>query len=198
MNASNLSIRWISWLRWLLTTFTGLVAGLIIFALIGSLLGTAGEEAPPFVFGLVLGTIFGTAFGVAHWIFLRRYIPGAGPWIPATIIAFALAAVVIFGLLNGKNSESSLLLRISHAILVGLSLGIAQWLVLRTKIARPTYFWILFSLCGWIIGELTGIAMESLSEPPLPLMATFFVGASLPGIGMVWLLRRQSQVGAVK
>jgi hypothetical protein len=195
MNTSYPTIRWTAWFKWLGATLIGLIAGLVVFIVVGSLLGEAGEEAPPVIFGLVLGTIFGTAFGVAHWLFLRRYLPGTRGWVPATIVAFALAAAIIFGLLNPENSESSLLLRMSHAAVVGLSLGFAQWLVLRGKLAQPAYLWILFSLGGWIMGELTGFALESMqAEPPLPLMATFLAGASLPGIGLIWLLRQRFQV----
>ena len=196
---TNPSIRWISWFKWFVATLIGLIAGLVVFFLIGVTVGEfIDEEFPPFVFGIVLGTIFGTAFGIAHWLFLRRYLPGTGGWIPATIVAFALAAAIIFGLLNPENSEPSVLLRISHSIVAGLSLGFAQWLVLRTRLALPASLWILFSLGGWIIGELTGIAMENLAEEPLPLMATFLVGASLPGIGMIWLLRQHFQTTGVE
>lgn len=198
MNASHPPILWTSWLKWLLVTFIGLVAGLIIFVLIGSLLGTAGEEAPPFVFGLVLGAIFGTAFGVAHWIFLRRYIPGLAAWIPATTVAFAFAAMIIFGLLDGDNQEPSNLVRISHAALVGFSLGIAQWLVIRNRLGKQAGLWIVFSVVGWMLGEFTGIILTDLAEEPLPLMVIFLVGASLPGIGIVWLLQRKFQGGTVK
>jgi len=191
------SIRWISWLKWFVATLVGLIAGLAVFIIVGSLLGAVGvEEAPPFVFGTVLGTIFGTAFGIAHWLFLRRYLPGTGGWVPATIVAFALAAALVFGLLNGENSEPSFLLRISHATVVGLFLGFAQWLVLRKRLHRQAYLWIVFSVVGWILGEITGIMMANLAGPPLDLMLTFLVGASLPGIGMVWLLQRQLQVDA--
>jgi hypothetical protein len=196
MNSSYSSLSWTAWFKWLAITLLGLVAGLVIFIVIGSVLGETGEEAPPVIFGLVLGTIFGTTFGITQWRFLRQYIPGTGAWVPATIVAFALAAAIIFGLLNPENSESSLLLRISHATLIGLALGFAQWLVLRDKVTRPTYLWILFSLGAWIIGELTGVVLENMQvESPLPLMATFLVGASLPGIGMIWLLRQHIPSG---
>lgn len=190
---TNPSIRWTAWFRWFAATLIGLVAGLAVFFLIGVTLGEFIDEAfPEFVFGIILGTIFGTAFGVAHWLFLRRYVTGIGAWVPATIIAFALAAALIFGWLNPENAEASIPLRISHAIVVGLSLGFAQWPVLRTGLGRSANLWILFSLGGWIIGELTGIVMGNLVEEPLPLMATFLVGASVTGIGMIWLLSQPS------
>lgn len=194
MKASTTSMGWATWLRWLLVSFIALITGLVVFILVGSSLGEAIDQAPPFVFGLVLGAIFGSAFGIAHWFFLRRFLPGITAWIRATMIGFTFAAAIIFGLLEGDGSESSLFLRIIHAVLIGLSLGFAQWLVLRNRLAQTAYLWILFSLGAWVIGELTGIALEGLAEPPLPLMAIFMVGASLPGIGMVWLLQQAPQV----
>lgn len=189
----NLTIRWTAWLRWFAATLVGLLAGLVVFFLIGVTAGEYLDETfPEFVFGIMLGTIFGTAFGVAHWLFLRQYTPGIGAWIPATALGFALGAAIVFGLLNPEGSEAVLALRISHAVVVGLSLGVAQWLVLRATVAGPTHLWILFSSGAWILGEITGIALEKVAEEPLPLMATFLVGASLSGMGMIWLLMQAS------
>jgi hypothetical protein len=130
------SIRWTAWFRWLLATFLGLLGGFAVFLMIGT---TAGEFIdavfPSFVFGLILGAIFGTAFGIAHWLFLRRYLEGIGIWIPTTALAFTLAAAAIFGLFGDENPEQvTFLMRLSHGILVGMSLGVAQWLVLRSKL----------------------------------------------------------------
>jgi hypothetical protein len=189
-----ISLRWTAWFKWLAATLIGLVAGLVVFFLIGVTFGEYLDEAfPEFVFGIFLGTIFGTAFGIAHWVFLRRYVSGIGAWIPATAISFALAAAIIFGLLNPENGEASTGLRIGHAIVVGLSLGVAQWLVLRARVAGPAHLWILFSVGAWILGELTGIALGNVAEEPLPLMAIFLVGASLSGMGMIWLLMQASR-----
>lgn len=187
----NIPTGWAAWFRWFAVTLIGLIAGLVVFFIIGVTFGEFIDQAlPEFVFGIILGTIFGTAFGVAHWLFLRRYVSGMGAWIPATVIAFALAAALIFGWLNPESAETSIPLKISHAIVVGLSLGFAQSLVLRTRLARAANLWILFSLGGWIIGEITGIVMQNLVEEPIPLMANFLVGGSVPGIGMIWLLKQ--------
>lgn len=195
---TNSTVHWSAWFRWFAATLIGLFAGLAVFFLIGITLGEYIDEAfPEFVFGIILGTIFGTAFGVAHWLFLLRYTPGIGAWIPATALGFALGAAIVFGLLNPQGGEALLPLRISHAIVVGLSLGLAQWLVLRATVAGPTHLWIFFSVGAWILGEFTGIALENVAEEPLPLMAIFLVGASLSGLGIIWLLRQASRPGYV-
>jgi hypothetical protein len=137
-----------------------------------------------------LGVIFGTTFGLAHWLFLRPYLPGIKTWIFATVVAFALAAAIVFGLLNGDAADASIPLKISHAVVVGSCLGLAQWLVLRQNVDQA-YLWLVFSLVGWVVGEITGILIAVLADPPLELMAMFLVGMSLPGMGMVWLLQRQ-------
>jgi hypothetical protein len=190
MGSSLVSIRWISWFRWLLLMMAALLAGLIVFILVGSILGEAGEHAAPAVFGAFLGAIFGTAFGVAQWFFLRRFLSNTIFWIPATIVSFTLAAATIFGLLEGDSQETSLLLRISHGFLLGLILGVAQWLVLRNWQIPQSYLWIVFSILGWILGEVAGVLLSDLTVPPLDLLALFLVGSTLPGIGMVWLLKK--------
>ena len=190
MNSSLVSIRWTAWLRWLLYMFAALLVGLVIFILVGSVLGEVGEQAAPALFGAILGLIFGSAFGVAQWIFLRRFLPNTIAWIPATIVTFCLAAVIIFGLLEGDDQGSSLLLRISHGFLLGFFLGVAQWLILRNKRILQSYLWIVFSILGWVLGEMAGILLSDLVGPPLNLLALFLVGTTLPGIGMVWLLKQ--------
>lgn len=194
MTVSPLPLRWTAWFRWLLATFVGLIGGLVVFILIGVTAGEFIDETfPEVVFGVILGAIFGTAFGVAHRRFLRRHLPGITGWLPATILGFVLAAAIIFGLLN----DESVPMRLIHGALVGLSLGISQWLVLRGKLRGQVWLWTLFSLIGWTLGELTGIILTDLAEEPLPLMATFLVGASLTGVGMVWLLQQHFRAEAV-
>jgi hypothetical protein len=191
MITSNDPVRWTAWFRWLGLTLVGLVAGMIVFIVVGSFLGEAGDNSPSAIFGIVLGVIFGTTFSLAHWLFLRRYLAGLIPWIIATIIAFALAAAIVFGLLDGDAPDAAIPLKISHAMVVGSGLGLAQWLVLRKKVEQA-YRWIVFSIVGWVVGEITGILIAGIAGPPLDLMALFLVGMALPGIGMVWLLQKQS------
>lgn len=195
MNPSRPPITWTAWLRWLLFTFAGLVVGLVVFVLVGSSLGETGDEAPPILFGTILGVIFGSGFGVAHWLVLRRYLDGIASWIPATIAAFALAAAVVFSLLNGADPDSPLLLKLSHGGLLGLALGAAQWLVVRDKMNRQALLWIVVSIAGWTLGELAGVALAGAVEEPIPLMAVFLVGPSLTGAGYLWLLKHNLPPG---
>lgn len=188
------SVRWTSWLRWLGLTLAGLLGGLVVFFAVGVTMGEMLDELfPEFVFGLVLGAIFGTAFGLAHWLFLRRYISGIGAWVPATIIGFALGAAIVFGPLNTQDTDPSMLVRISHATSVGLSLGLMQWLVLRGRLFHHSYLWMVISVGAWIAGELAGTFLANLRvEEPIPLLTIFLIGASLSGIGMIWLLKEQA------
>ena len=166
-----------------------------IFVLIGDLSRENIDNAPPFLFGTILSAIFGASFGVAHWLFLRRYLSGIAAWILATFIAFIVGATIVFGLLDESNPESPPVIILIDGVVFGFTFG---WIVLRDKPVHRAYLWVLCSLGGWIIAELTGIALANLIEPPLDLVGLFLIGASLPGLGMVWLLRQTSPAEPAK
>jgi formate/nitrite transporter FocA (FNT family) len=65
------SIDWKLGLWWILATVGGLFLGL---AILFAGLGTAINNAPPFIFGLVLGCTFGLGCAVLQWLALRRLV----------------------------------------------------------------------------------------------------------------------------
>jgi peptidoglycan/LPS O-acetylase OafA/YrhL len=77
---------------------------------------------------------------------LRRFLPRMGWWVPATaggwLLGMSLVAAFI-RLLWMVRAEMGLTL-----IVMGLSIGFTQWLVLRHRLPRAGW-WIPASLLGW-------------------------------------------------
>jgi hypothetical protein len=119
-------------------------------------------------FRLVSGALGGTG----QWLVLRSWLPSIRSWVLATsvggAIAFALSnafwsATLISPSAVGMGAFSpsvSVVPLFVFAGISGLVLGIAQWLVLRTKLPQA-YWWIPLSSIG-MLGE--SIAIEGLQS----------------------------------
>jgi hypothetical protein len=123
---------WRFWFQWILATTLGWLVGLF-------LLGEVG---------------IGASIGVAQWLVLRREVTNAGWWIlvsaVAWLVGWELIAAGLF-LAPGTDLISSLIV----GALMGLVLGVGQWLLLR----RWTYsasLWIPANLSAWSVA-FTGI-----------------------------------------
>jgi hypothetical protein len=181
-------------IRWAIYSLLGFTVGIVGFVAVGVFAGDTIDSLPKFVFGVVLGAIFGSSFGIAQWRVLRRRLRPVAAWIIATIVGFVIGGAIIFGLMNGSEPDTMLLTKLAHGFLLGASLGVAQWLVVRTKLdgARP---WGAISVIGWVVAELVGVVLTALVGPPFDLLGLFLVGSVLPGVGMAWLLERASTSG---
>ncbi len=127
------------------------------------------------VLGEAIG--FGGAMAVGRGVFSLVGEPGTGPL--AELFVLALSASV--GLVEGA------------------SLGLAQWLVLRTVFPRlPLRHWVLYTAVGaalaWIIGMGAGSHAPAVSPPPVVLiaiiMAAGLVLGGLLGAAQALALRR--------
>jgi hypothetical protein len=190
-NPVHRSVGWGFWIRWAIYSLLGLIVGMFGFVTVGIFAGDAIDSLPEFVFGVVLGAIFGSSFGIAQWRVLRRRLRPVAAWIGATVVGIVVGGAIIFGLMNGSDPDTSLLTKLGHGLVLGASLGIAQWLVLRTKL-DDALLWVGISVVGWVAAELVGVALSALVGPPFNLLGLFLVGSVLPGVGMAWLLARAS------
>ena len=129
-----------------------------------------GDAIPP------LG-VQGLALGVAQWLIVRRYMPRAGWWAPATIIGVILIAVAPVVAYETQDPRSMWLKYESGGLLEGLVLGVAQWLVLRQHVRRAGW-WIVASAVGWLIAAFVGV----LSTTSIARM----IGPTALGTGAWW------------
>jgi hypothetical protein len=155
-------------IQWVALTVIGLVAGLAlalplgipIFAIVGAMAGT------PIVLGIV-----GLSLGTAQWPIIRRHLAPSGWWMVVSALGMALGLTAGVTLveqvgraLTGGQVNFRMLGVVARAgsfgvigILAGVSLGLAQWLVLRRH-APGCKAWI--GVNAWSLGA--GLACGSI------------------------------------
>jgi len=104
------------------------------------------------VLGIALGGEIGVGVfvGAAQWVVLRRYFSQAWWWILASTAGWIVGwAIITSGLFLSPGSGPFTAI-VSGAIF-GLTMGVAQWLILR-RWTRFAGLWILASIPGWTIG----------------------------------------------
>ena len=123
--------------------------------------------------------------GLLQYALLRPYLPRMGWWVLATTGGWLLGLGLILTSrwLNFWTYET---FDIDVAFIVlGLSIGIGQWLLLRRRLSRATW-WIGANLLGW--GGLALITRGSLDQ--FGLLAMGFLPACVTALALALLLNR--------
>jgi len=172
---------------WLLSGPLG-AALLLAFDLISKPL----NGLPSFLDGNILralGFLAALALTVAifQWLLLRPYLPHAGWWILVTGLGwlaggFLFIAAAILLLSQDLTSIAGVLLVFA---LLGLAVGLAQWLFLRRIFPRAGW-WVLVNVLAFVS---IALVLQSIYSP-LELAIILLPGIS-SGIGL-WLLMRQA------
>jgi hypothetical protein len=182
-------------LQWVGLTMLGLVAGLAltlplgvpIFAVVGAMAGT------PLVLGIV-----GLALGAAQWPIIRRHLSRSWLWIVASAFGMALgltAGVTLVEQVGRALTGGPVNFRMLGVagrslsfgvigVLGGVSLGLAQWLVLRPH-APNCKAWIRVNAlslgaglaCGSILADALVLKAGSLASTAVLLL----MGSSIAG-----------------
>ena len=119
--------------------------------------------------------IAGVLIGIFQWLVLQGRVARPWRWIAATGIGWVAGYLItLFTLPQG--------LAAFEGIIIGLTTGIAQWVILRRELHWAGW-WIIFSVIGWITGltllpglfltgtmagTLTGLCLEVLLRNPKP------------------------------
>lgn len=91
--------------------------------------------------------IVGLLTGGLQYGLLRRYLPRMGRWVLATAGGWLLGVLLIA--LPGRENLINEFLGLSLVfLLMGLSIGVGQWLLLRERLAHAGW-WIAANLLGW-------------------------------------------------
>jgi len=136
-----------------------------IVQVVGGTIQVAGQShiTEDFIGGYVLLPMLGLIIGVLQYLLLRRYLPRMVWWIPATVLGWALPfllGLAFVGWLPALAIDPVWSGVLGFA-LIGASIGVCQWLVLRRRIHRAT-LWVLASILGWgMSGLVSGETISS-------------------------------------
>ncbi len=151
--------RWSFYLLWILLTmfcvpiafFLSLIILRIIVLFVGDFINVNGVQhiTEDYLALYVFVPLMGLLTGVLQYELLRRYFPRMRSWVAATIGGWLLGAFLILthGWLNPTNTVLSLDLAF---LIMGLSIGVGQWLLLRQRLPRAGW-WIGANVVGWSI-----------------------------------------------
>jgi len=130
---------------------TWLIANILGFGALGAFIVTF-----PFMMalpGMVASIlIIGLPIGVAQWIALRRILQTSIGWIFSIpigiLLAYLLTWVIPEGLWLGMDDESKTVLTAGYLI-VGFTIGLPQWLILRSQLSRSSIWLLGSSIAVW-------------------------------------------------
>ena len=108
---------------------------------------------------ILFATVIGLTIGLVQWLLIRRYIFRSGWWIVASMGGHIVGNILIYVstpylLSVGRPLQNNVV----AGALVGVSIGTAQWLVLRKQFYQSG-LWILGNTVGWSISYLLSSLM---------------------------------------
>ena len=169
---------WRVWFLWLMAGAIGWGEG-VYWGWFGGGEPKTLQSIPTVILGGYLGVVVGgILIGVLQWLVLRRYLAGAGRWVPASLGAAAVVGVVSFGV-GMVDVDVGWVGGVSA---FGTVVGVLQWLVLRRQVPLALW-WVLASTVGWVVGMPLG----DINGPP-GLGAAY---GAITGTALVWLLRQR-------
>jgi hypothetical protein len=128
--------------------------------------------------------VMGLLTGVVQYGMLRRFLPRMGWWVLATVGGWILGMLLITLLIRlDWMTPSNLDLTL---LLLGLSIGFGQWLVLMRRLPRAGW-WVAANLLGW---GLLSLIFEGNSIDQYGLFTLGFFPACATAATLALLMRR--------
>lgn len=174
--------RLILWFGWMLTTTVGIsvvaVVLVQVFVLLSwidldfvALLGASHfGHAISLLSQTLVGGAIGAVLGASQSLVLRHHIRQTASWVWATAIGMAIgnalsyvASGMAYRITYGSrpapfpavDPSGAIAVMAIKAAVVGIAVGMVQWLVLRRKV-RVAGWWVLASVLGWSVGMIPG------------------------------------------
>jgi len=175
--------------------------------LIWSVANVLGLTIPPLVLYFVpsltaISGLFSTALiiamplSIAQWIALSRSLPVSALWIlsiPVSVLAIVLIIREVperYWLLIDPDPLAAL---ITTSLVIGLLIGLPQWLILRRECAHAS-IWLLGSALGVGLGASIVIATDLVNQSGiLAYIIAVLVYVISTGLTLAWLLRQKDQ-----
>ncbi len=124
--------------------------------------------------------------GALQYGLLRSYLPHMGRWVFATVAGWLLGILLIalpdwLGWIDAPLNSLDLIL-----LMMGLAIGLTQWLILRRRIARAGW-WIAANALGW---GLVGLITLGNSLDQYGLFTLGFLPACATAAMLAWYMKR--------
>lgn len=195
MVTNNRRPRWFFYPAWVaLSAISIPIAGVIAWALIaqvekvvGGTIQVGGHTriTEDYLSSYALLPILGLLAGFLQYLLLRRHLPRMGWWIVATTLGLLL------GLAGNRLLSRTLLSTLDSmwfgivmTVLIGGSMGLVQWLVLRQRV-RHAAWWILANVLGWgIVGWGAATLSNQMVIPAVVILLAPGIATSIA----LWLL----------
>lgn len=180
---------WGFWLFWVLSSTVGFALGLTTTrSLVSPMLNPVLDSSLVAALGAV---VFGAIVGFAQWLVIRLRISAIAWWVLATTLGIAVGTRAGFAVPETLGFAASEL--IGFAILgavLGATLGLMQWIVLRKHVLQSGW-WVLASVLGYGLGfGLSGAVMGVVVGAFIGAAA---VAAAMTGGILIWLLRLSAE-----
>ena len=190
--------RWFFYPAWIaLSAISIPIAGGIAWALVsqvekvvGGTIQVGGHTriTEDYLSSYILLFVLGLLAGFLQYLLLRRYLPRMGWWIVATTLGLLLGLVgggLLFHTLY--SILDSLWFGILNTVLIGGSMGLVQWLVLRQRVHHAAW-WILANVLGWgVVGWGAATLSNQMVIPAVSLLLVPGITTSIA----LWLLLDQ-------
>jgi hypothetical protein len=171
---------WGFWMGWALAFLGFPLGGLATWMLLGPI-------TTPLA-GATGGALTGAVLGAVQWLALRRRLPLSPWWIAATALGMGAGLTLGIALLGTRTDDVTLPLR---GLITGLSIGIAQFLLLRGISGRAPVWALIVALSwalGWMITRAVGIDLSQ--QWTVFGSSGALVFQLLTGVALSWTLRQ--------
>lgn len=184
-------------MTWIIAVAVGFVLGLAVglpasWVLSEALLPALGETTAGVLSIVTFSAIFGLAVGGAQVIALRKHLAHPIGWLLGSVLGSIVPVILLLALfaLVGDRPlpEATEAMGLVAGGLIGLGMGIGQWLAARSLSPRIAW-WPVVSAAGLLTGWVTafGLAGDNLAAPAVILGGV--LAAAITALGMRWLLR---------